>query len=68
MRSPSPPLSDTQVTGDHGHYDGVVAELEARGAKVVPVFAGALGLWSQSIGCGGAPGPACWGARRVAVL
>ena len=30
-----------QVTGDHGHYDGVVAELEARGAKVVPVFAGA---------------------------
>jgi hypothetical protein len=29
------------VTGDHGHYDGVVAELEARGAKVVPVFAGA---------------------------
>lgn len=21
------------VTGDHGHYDGVVAELEARGAK-----------------------------------
>ena len=29
-----------QVTGDHGHYDGVVAELEARGAKVVPVFAG----------------------------
>jgi magnesium chelatase subunit H len=30
------------VTGDHGHYDGVVAELEARGAKVVPVFAGGL--------------------------
>ena len=30
------------VTGDHGHYDGVVGELEARGAKVVPVFAGGL--------------------------
>lgn len=30
------------VTGDHGHYDGVVMELEARGAKVVPVFAGGL--------------------------
>ena len=29
------------VTGDHGHYDGVVSELESRGAKVVPVFAGA---------------------------
>ena len=28
------------VTGDHGHYDGVVSELESRGAKVVPVFAG----------------------------
>eukprot|EP00204_Picochlorum_oklahomense_P000044 CAMPEP_0118801986 /NCGR_PEP_ID=MMETSP1161-20130426/3453_1 /TAXON_ID=249345 /ORGANISM="Picochlorum oklahomensis, Strain CCMP2329" /LENGTH=1410 /DNA_ID=CAMNT_0006729979 /DNA_START=72 /DNA_END=4304 /DNA_ORIENTATION=+ len=30
------------VTGDEGHYAGVVSELEARGAKVVPVFAGAL--------------------------
>jgi len=30
------------VTGDEGHYAGVVAELESRGAKVVPVFAGAL--------------------------
>jgi magnesium chelatase subunit H len=30
------------VTGDEGHYSGVVAELEARGAKVVPVFAGGL--------------------------
>lgn len=30
------------VTGDHGHYDGVVMDLEARGAKVVPVFAGGL--------------------------
>lgn len=28
------------VTGDEGHYSGVVGELEARGAKVVPVFAG----------------------------
>lgn len=28
------------VTGDEGHYAGVVSELEARGAKVVPVFAG----------------------------
>ena len=30
------------VTGDSGHYDGMVMELEARGAKVVPVFAGGL--------------------------
>lgn len=30
------------VTGDEGHYAGVVSELEARGAKVVPVFAGGL--------------------------
>ena len=30
------------VTGDEGHYSAVVAELEARGAKVVPVFAGGL--------------------------
>ncbi|KAK9814827.1 hypothetical protein WJX72_012187 [[Myrmecia] bisecta] len=30
------------VTGDEGHYSGVVMELEARGAKVVPVFAGGL--------------------------
>ena len=30
------------VTGDEGHYSGVVSELEARGAKVVPVFAGGL--------------------------
>lgn len=28
------------VTGDEGHYSGVVSELEARGAKVVCVFAG----------------------------
>eukprot|EP00798_Chlamydomonas_sp_ICE-L_P011386 gene11386-12086_t len=30
------------VTGDEGHYSGVVSELEARGAKVIPVFAGGL--------------------------
>jgi magnesium chelatase subunit H len=30
------------VTGDEGHYAGVVSEMEARGAKVVPVFAGGL--------------------------
>lgn len=30
------------VTGDEGHYSAVVAELEARGARVVPVFAGGL--------------------------
>ncbi|PNH11098.1 Magnesium-chelatase subunit ChlH, chloroplastic [Tetrabaena socialis] len=30
------------VTGDEGHYSGVVAELESRGAKVLPVFAGGL--------------------------
>jgi cobalamin biosynthesis Mg chelatase CobN len=29
------------VTGDEGHYSGVVAELESRGTKVIPVFAGA---------------------------
>ena len=30
------------VTGDEGHYAGMIMELEARGAKVVPVFAGGL--------------------------
>ncbi|CAM6085668.1 unnamed protein product [Calypogeia fissa] len=30
------------VTGDDGHYAAVVMELEARGAKVVPIFAGGL--------------------------
>lgn len=30
------------VTGDDGHYAGVVSNLESRGAKVVPVFAGGL--------------------------
>jgi cobalamin biosynthesis Mg chelatase CobN len=38
------------VTGDEGHYSGVVAELEARGAKVVPVFAGALKSAGQGAG------------------
>eukprot|EP00884_Botryococcus_braunii_P002250 jgi/Botrbrau1/12025/Bobra.0293s0002.1 len=30
------------VTGDDGHYVGVVSKLEALGAKVIPVFAGGL--------------------------
>ena len=30
------------VTGDDGHYAAVVMEMEARGAKVVPIFAGGL--------------------------
>ena len=30
------------VTGDEGHYSALVMELEARGAKVVPVFSGGL--------------------------
>ena len=30
------------VTGDDGHYTSVVMELESRGAKVVPIFAGGL--------------------------
>ncbi|CAG9463514.1 unnamed protein product [Pedinophyceae sp. YPF-701] len=30
------------VTGDSGHYDGVVTALEARGVRVIPVFAGGL--------------------------
>ena len=30
------------VTGDEGHYSAVVMEMEARGAKVVPIFAGGL--------------------------
>ena len=30
------------VTGDEAHYAGMVSNLEARGAKVVPVFAGGL--------------------------
>ena len=28
------------VTGDEGHYAAVIMEMEARGAKVVPIFAG----------------------------
>ena len=31
------------VTGDEGHYSGVVSELEARGAKVGP--------WTSAKGC-----------------
>ncbi|ERN12648.1 hypothetical protein AMTR_s00025p00239420 [Amborella trichopoda] len=30
------------VTGDEGHYVAVIMELEAKGAKVVPIFAGGL--------------------------
>lgn len=30
------------MTGDEGHYAGVISDLESRGAKVVPVFAGGL--------------------------
>jgi magnesium chelatase subunit H len=30
------------VTGDAGHYEGVVSEFEAKGCRVVPVFAGGL--------------------------
>jgi magnesium chelatase subunit H len=30
------------VTGDEGHYSSVVMELESRGAKVIPIFAGGL--------------------------
>lgn len=30
------------VTGDESHYVAVIMELEARGAKVVPIFAGGL--------------------------
>ncbi|MBK5920535.1 magnesium chelatase subunit H [Rhodothalassium salexigens] len=30
------------LSGDHGHYDGAIRALEARGLKVIPVFAAAL--------------------------
>ncbi|MQL77531.1 hypothetical protein Taro_009922 [Colocasia esculenta] len=30
------------VTGDDGHYVAVIMELEARGAKVIPIFSGGL--------------------------
>ncbi|KAF6168387.1 hypothetical protein GIB67_018227 [Kingdonia uniflora] len=30
------------VTGDEGHYVAVIMELEARGARVIPIFAGGL--------------------------
>lgn len=46
------------VTGDEGHYSGVVSELESRGAKVIPVFAGervvrggCRGEFGGSLGC-----------------
>ena len=42
------------VTGDHGHYDGVVSELESRGAKVAPACAGGGGGGGR--GGGGGPG------------
>ena len=40
------------VTGDDAHYEGVVMALEAKGARVVPVFAGGLdfsvpGEWTR---------------------
>lgn len=30
------------ITGDAGHYEGVVMEIEARGGRVIPVFSGGL--------------------------
>ena len=39
------------VTGDEGHYSGVVSELEAKGAKVIPVFAGGGGACRLRIRC-----------------
>lgn len=30
------------VTGDEGHYSAIVSEMEARGARVIPIFAGGL--------------------------
>ena len=30
------------VTGDEGHYSGVISDLEAKGARVISVFAGGL--------------------------
>lgn len=42
------------VTGDHGHYDGVVAELEARGAKA---SSGMRPAWKGT--CRGLGGSAC---------
>ncbi len=36
------------VTGDEGHYSGVVSELEAQGAKVLHVFNVYKVLWNRS--------------------
>ncbi len=49
------------VTGDHGHYDGVVAELEARGAKASAADACCLGgsCWPGLQPCRASP------ARRL---
>jgi magnesium chelatase subunit H len=30
------------VTGDAGHYDGMVSQIEAMGARVIPIFSGGL--------------------------
>lgn len=48
LRSPNAPVIGLVlqrshiVTGDDGHYLAVIMELEARGAKVIPIFAGGL--------------------------
>ncbi|KAG4927867.1 hypothetical protein JHK85_054353 [Glycine max] len=48
LKSPSAPVIGLVlqrshiVTGDDGHYVAVIMELEARGAKVIPIFAGGL--------------------------
>ncbi|XP_015949743.1 magnesium-chelatase subunit ChlH, chloroplastic [Arachis duranensis] len=48
LRSPNAPViglilqRSHIVTGDDGHYVAVIMELEARGAKVIPIFAGGL--------------------------
>lgn len=48
LRSPNAPViglilqRSHIVTGDESHYVAVIMELEARGAKVIPIFAGGL--------------------------
>ncbi|KAJ6835000.1 magnesium-chelatase subunit ChlH, chloroplastic-like [Iris pallida] len=48
LKSPSAPIVGLVlqrshiVTGDDGHYVAVIMELESRGAKVIPIFAGGL--------------------------
>lgn len=39
------------VTGDEGHYSGVVSELEAQGAKVQHVFSVTLGETGLVVRC-----------------